>query len=61
MKTSENKNTSTIPTPDYYAAKRAQYAAEARDAKERPEKWPTVVSVTSSVTGEKVQVYTNVE
>ncbi len=62
MKNSETRNTSTaISEAEYLAAKKAQYTAEDRDAKERPERWPSVVCVTSPVTGEKVTVYTSVE
>ena len=62
MKTSEPRNTSTtISEAEYLAAKRAQYAAESRDAKKRPDKWPSVVGVTNPETGERVHVYTSVE
>lgn len=62
MTTSENKNTSTaIPNPEYYAAKKVQYAAEERDAKETPARWPSVVTVTDPADGKKRAVYTNVD
>lgn len=62
MNTSETKNTSTvIPNPEYYAAKKVQYAAEERDAKQPHERWPSVVTVTDPADGKKRTVYTNVE
>lgn len=63
MITSEPRNTTTtaISEAEYLAAKRMQYAAEERDAKETPKRWPSVVSVTNPENGKKVSVYTNVE
>ena len=62
MLNNETKTQSTaIPNPEYYAAKRVQYAAEERDAKEKPERWPSVVTVTDPADGKKRQVYTSVE
>lgn len=62
MTTSENQNTSTaIPNPEYYAAKKAQYAAEERDAKQPHERWPSVITVTDPADGKKKTVYTNVD
>lgn len=61
MANSEKKNTSVVPNQEYYAAKKAQYVAEVRDAKEPRERWPLVVTITDPEDGNKRNVYTNVE
>lgn len=61
MTNSEKKNTSVVPNPEYYAAKKAQYAAEERDAKEPRERWPLVVTITDPEDGKKRNVYTSVD
>lgn len=62
MTTSEPRNTTTpISEAEYLAAKKAQYAAEERDARETPKRWPSVLNVTDPKNGKKVTVYTNVD